>query len=110
MHSTIKISKAKVLAARLLDINPELDLTVKEVFIKEEITTALLESAPWDYVVDCIDTLSSKVFLIKQLECLQTQREEKVTRKRRRCRTRKKMSWSRLSESQGKCRRGLFGF
>jgi tRNA A37 threonylcarbamoyladenosine dehydratase len=66
LHSTIKMSKAKVLAARLLDINPALDLTVKEVYIKEDITTALLESAPWDYVVDCIDTLSSKVFLIKK--------------------------------------------
>jgi tRNA A37 threonylcarbamoyladenosine dehydratase len=66
LHSTIKMSKAKVLAARLLDINPALDLTVKEVFIKDDITTALLESAPWDYVVDCIDTLSSKVFLIKK--------------------------------------------
>ena len=66
LHSTVKMSKAKVLAARLLDINPKLDLTVKEFYIKEEITTALLESAPWDYVVDCIDTLSSKVFLIKK--------------------------------------------
>ena len=66
LHSTIKKSKAQVLANRLLDINPALDLTVKEVYIKEEITTAILESASWDYVVDCIDTLSSKVFLIKK--------------------------------------------
>ena len=66
LHSTIKKSKAQVLANRLLDINPSLDLTVKEVYIKEEITTAILESASWDYVVDCIDTLSSKVFLIKK--------------------------------------------
>jgi len=66
LHSTIKKSKAQVLANRLLDINPALDLTVQEVYIKEEITTAILESASWDYVVDCIDTLSSKVFLIKK--------------------------------------------
>jgi tRNA A37 threonylcarbamoyladenosine dehydratase len=66
LHSTIKKSKAQVLANRLLDINPSLDLTVQEVYIKEEITTAILESASWDYVVDCIDTLSSKVFLIKK--------------------------------------------
>ena len=66
LHSTVDLSKAKVLSARLLDINPNLQLTAHEMYIKEEITTNLLESAPWDYVVDCIDTLSSKVFLITQ--------------------------------------------
>jgi len=66
LHSTVDMSKAKVLSARLLDINPNLQLTAHEMYIKEEITTNLLESAPWDYVVDCIDTLSSKVFLITQ--------------------------------------------
>jgi len=66
LHSTVDLPKAKVLSARLLDINPNLNLTVHEMYIKEEITTKLLESEPWDYVVDCIDTLSSKVFLIKK--------------------------------------------
>ena len=66
LHSTVDKSKAKVLSERLLDINPNLQLTAHEMYIKEEITTNLLESAPWDYVVDCIDTLSSKVFLITQ--------------------------------------------
>lgn len=65
LHSTASLPKAQVLAARLLDINPDLDLTVKEIFIRENITEELLDSAPWDYVVDCIDTLSAKVFLIK---------------------------------------------
>ena len=69
LHSTVDKSKAKVLSERLLDINPNLQLTVHEMYIKEEITTNLLASAPWDYVVDCIDTLSSKVFLITQ--CLE---------------------------------------
>jgi len=65
LHSTASIPKAQVLAQRLKDINPELDLTVQEIFIKDDITKNLLESAQWDYVVDCIDTLSAKVFLIK---------------------------------------------
>jgi tRNA A37 threonylcarbamoyladenosine dehydratase len=69
LHSTVDKTKAKVLSERLLDINPNLQLTVHEMYIKEEITTNLLTSAPWDYVVDCIDTLSSKVFLITQ--CLE---------------------------------------
>ena len=65
LHSTIKKSKAQVLAARLLDINPLLDLTVLEEFMEEDKTIELIEKEPWDYVVDCIDTLSAKVDLIK---------------------------------------------
>jgi tRNA A37 threonylcarbamoyladenosine dehydratase len=65
LHSTAGKPKAQVLAQRLKDINPSLDLTVNEIFIKDDITKDLLESAQWDYVVDCIDTLSAKVFLIK---------------------------------------------
>lgn len=65
LHSTSKQPKAQVLAARLKDINPNLDLQIEEVFIQEEETLALLEKENWDYIVDCIDTLSSKVFLIK---------------------------------------------
>lgn len=65
LRSTIKQPKAQVLAARLKDINPKLDLTVLEVFIKEQITIDLIEKEQWDYIVDCIDTLSSKVFFIK---------------------------------------------
>jgi tRNA A37 threonylcarbamoyladenosine dehydratase len=65
LHSTAGMPKAQILGARLKDINPALDLTVMEVFIKEDITKNLLDSTQWDYVVDCIDTLSAKTFLIK---------------------------------------------
>jgi len=71
LHSTVDLPKALVLSKRLLDINPSLKLTVQEMYIKEEITTQLLESAAWDYVVDCIDTLSCKVFLIKKCIAMQ---------------------------------------
>ena len=65
LHSTVDQQKALVLGQRLKDINPDLELTILEVFIKEQITSNLLDSTSWDYVVDCIDTLSAKVFLIK---------------------------------------------
>lgn len=65
LHSTEKQPKTAVMAARLKDINPELQLTAINDFIKEEKTANLLDSGDFDYVVDCIDTLSSKVFLIK---------------------------------------------
>jgi tRNA threonylcarbamoyladenosine dehydratase len=65
LHSTEKQNKTDVLAARLKDINPELELRAIADFIKDEKTVALLDNDRFDYVVDCIDTLSSKVFLIK---------------------------------------------
>jgi tRNA threonylcarbamoyladenosine dehydratase len=65
LHSTEKQNKTDVLAARLKDINPLIELTVVNDFLKDEKTFALLDSGGFDYVVDCIDTLSSKVFLIK---------------------------------------------
>ncbi|GAB4133907.1 MAG: tRNA threonylcarbamoyladenosine dehydratase [Bacteroidia bacterium] len=64
LSSTHHQPKATVMEQRLLDINPELELTVINDFLKDEKTTQLLENGNFDYVVDCIDTLSPKVFLI----------------------------------------------
>lgn len=64
-HSTIGQRKTDVLAARLRDINPEIELTVVNAFIKDDATWELLDSAAFDYVVDAIDTLSPKANLIK---------------------------------------------
>lgn len=66
LHSTIGKPKTEILAARLRDINPEIELTIVERFIKDEATYELLDSAQYDYVVDAIDTLSPKVNLIKE--------------------------------------------
>lgn len=65
LHSTIGRPKAQVLADRLRDINPAIELTVIEEYIKDEATETLLDSAPFDFVVDAIDTLSPKVNLIR---------------------------------------------
>ncbi|MCU0435943.1 MAG: tRNA threonylcarbamoyladenosine dehydratase [Bacteroidia bacterium] len=64
LFSTHKQPKATVMQQRLLDINPDLELTVINDFIRDEKTTHLLETGNFDYVVDCIDTLSPKVFLL----------------------------------------------
>jgi len=61
--STEGISKTEVMAKRLLDINPELKLTVLNEYIKDERTLEILQHG-YDYVVDAIDTLSPKVFLL----------------------------------------------
>ena len=65
LHSTVGREKCDILADRLKDINPELQLTVVNRFIKDNETDALLDSDKFDYVVDAIDTLSPKLALIK---------------------------------------------
>jgi len=62
--STTGKLKTEVLVERFLDINPDLNLTVSNEFVADQKTLELLQSAPFDYVVDAIDTLSPKVFLI----------------------------------------------
>jgi tRNA A37 threonylcarbamoyladenosine dehydratase len=63
MHSSLNQEKAVVMGERLKDINPGLELTVLNEFIKEEMMAEILET-PFDYVVDAIDTLSPKIYLI----------------------------------------------
>lgn len=65
LHSTAGKPKATVLAERLKDINPNIELTVLELYIRDEITNELLDKGNFDYAVDCIDTLSPKCFFIK---------------------------------------------
>ena len=57
--------KAEVMAERIRDINPDIELTVIPEFIKDNRTIEILNSQKFDYAVDCIDTLSPKVFFIK---------------------------------------------
>jgi len=62
--STVGRMKAEVMGERLKDINPLLQLRVVPEFIRDKRMIDILEEAEYDYVVDAIDTLSPKVFLI----------------------------------------------
>ena len=64
LHSTIGRHKSEVMAERLRDINPDIELHVVTDYIRDEKTYELLDAAHYDYVIDCIDTLSPKVNLI----------------------------------------------
>jgi tRNA A37 threonylcarbamoyladenosine dehydratase len=64
LTSTTGMKKAEVMGERLLDINPELKLRVITEFIRDQRMIDILEEDKYDYVVDAIDTLSPKVFLI----------------------------------------------
>ncbi len=61
--STEGLPKAEVMGSRLRDINPGLNLTVIQEYIKDERMIEILDRR-FDYVVDAIDTLAPKVFLI----------------------------------------------
>lgn len=64
LHSTVGERKVDILAKRLLDINPKLELTAKYEFIQDELTDKILDENKFDFIVDAIDTLSPKIYLI----------------------------------------------
>lgn len=64
LHSTIGRPKAEVLAERYLQINPELQLSVLPVYLKDDNIPELLDAAHYDFIVDAIDTISPKCYLI----------------------------------------------
>ena len=64
LHSTLGQYKADVLAARFRDINPDIRLDVLPVYLKDEAITELLDSERFDFVVDAIDTVAPKCYLI----------------------------------------------
>ncbi len=63
LKSTEGFAKAGLMRERLMDINPDLNLTVIQEFIRDDRMNEILE-AGFGYVVDAIDTLSPKVYLI----------------------------------------------
>ena len=55
--------KAEVMAERIRDINPEIELEVINRYMKDDAIIELV-SKPYDFVVDAIDTVAPKVFLL----------------------------------------------
>jgi tRNA A37 threonylcarbamoyladenosine dehydratase len=62
--NVIGLSKANVVASRLKDINPLIELRVIDKYVRDEEMLDILQSDSFDYVVDAIDTVSPKVYLI----------------------------------------------
>lgn len=63
LESTCGKAKALIMAERLRDINPGLELSVINEYIRDERMSEILDS-DFSYAVDAIDTLSPKVFFI----------------------------------------------
>lgn len=62
--SNIGKPKAEILEQRFHDINPEIDVHVVNEYLKVDRMIEILERSKYDFVVDAIDTLSPKVFMI----------------------------------------------
>ncbi|MEJ8582820.1 tRNA threonylcarbamoyladenosine dehydratase [Riemerella anatipestifer] len=64
LHSTVNQSKVELVYTRLKDINPNLDLTAINEFLTPERMESILTKEKFDYVLDCIDSVSPKLSLI----------------------------------------------
>lgn len=64
LHSTIGKYKVEIMAERLMDINPELELTSLIEFLSPERMHEVV-TEEFDYVLDCIDSITPKLNLIK---------------------------------------------
>jgi tRNA A37 threonylcarbamoyladenosine dehydratase len=63
LHSTVGQPKVTIVGDRLMDINPELKLTRIEEFLSPERAFELV-TPEFDYVLDCIDSITPKLNLI----------------------------------------------
>ncbi|RZJ58208.1 MAG: tRNA threonylcarbamoyladenosine dehydratase, partial [Flavobacterium sp.] len=63
LHSTVGMPKVDVVGDRLMDINPELKLTRLKEFLSPERAYELV-TPQFDYVLDCIDSITPKLNLI----------------------------------------------
>lgn len=65
LHSTIGQPKVDVCAARLRDINPQCRVTpIRQFYLPENADT--IDLSAYDYVIDCIDTVSAKIELVRR--------------------------------------------
>ena len=64
LDSTVGRPKCDVMRERLLDINPQLDITVIKEYLEADSPEAVLGGYRIDFLVDAIDSLSPKVFLL----------------------------------------------
>ena len=64
LHSTVGRYKVEVMKERILDINPDINIkAIREVYNKD--TSESILSEHYDYVVDAIDMVTSKIHLIE---------------------------------------------
>ncbi|RXR19322.1 tRNA threonylcarbamoyladenosine dehydratase [Flavobacterium amnicola] len=63
LHTTVGLPKVQLMAERIKDINPEIELTIVQEFLSPERATEIVTN-DYDYVMDCIDSVTPKLNLI----------------------------------------------
>lgn len=67
LHSTVGQAKTAVAAARIADVNP--NATVNALCLRfDKVTASQFDFSSFDYVVDAIDTVTSKLLLVELCE------------------------------------------
>ena len=64
-HSTVGMAKVEAGKARILDINPEAQVTCWQLFFNAE-TAPQFDFTQYDYIVDAIDTVTGKLALVEK--------------------------------------------
>lgn len=64
MNSTLGCLKVQVLAKRLVDINPNVKVAAFPIYLCDEAIPSLLDNNHFDFIVDAIDTVAPKCYLI----------------------------------------------
>lgn len=64
LHSTIGIPKVELMRDRMLDINPELKIEARNMFVTTDNIPEIVGSQHFDYIVDAIDTIAPKIALL----------------------------------------------
>ena len=67
LHSTLGQNKAQVMARRIQDINPQCQVEALCLFYGPE-TRGQIRMTEYDYIVDAIDTVSSKLLLAEEAQ------------------------------------------
>ena len=70
LHSTIGRPKAEVVAERVKDINPQCQVRAVRMFYLPE-NAGTVDFSQYDYVIDCIDTVTVKLDLVQRCTALQ---------------------------------------
>ena len=66
LHSTIGQPKARLMADRIRDIDPDCQVTPREMFFLPAGQPDDLDFASYDYVVDAVDTVTAKIYIIER--------------------------------------------
>lgn len=63
--STVGSKKTEVMKNRIIDINSNCNVEVFDLFYNKD-TYNLIDLSKYDYIIDCIDTVTSKIHLIEE--------------------------------------------